>query len=140
MISRYQSKLSGPLIDRIDMHVDVPRVEYDKLMSTERAESSASVRARVEQARLRQVERFKGSSGLFANSDMTAGEIDKFCVLSPEARQLVELSVRRMQLSARAYHRVLKLSRTIADLADSGRIEVQHAAEAIQYRSKQLTL
>ncbi len=140
MILRYQSKLSGPLIDRIDMHIDVPRVEHDKLMSQERGESSASVRARVEQARARQVERFRGHAGLFANSDMAAGEIEKFCVLAPEARQLVELSVRRMQLSARAYHRVLKLSRTIADLAESERIEVQHAAEAIQYRSKQLTL
>ncbi|MEO8397524.1 MAG: YifB family Mg chelatase-like AAA ATPase, partial [Chloroflexota bacterium] len=103
MILRYQSKLSGPLIDRIDMHIDVPRVEYDKLMSTERAESSATVRARVEAARARQLERFKGVKGLLANSDMGAGEIEKFCVLSPEARQLVELSVRRMQLSARAY-------------------------------------
>ena len=81
------------------------------------------------------MERFAGLSGLFANSDMGVGEIDKFCTLSKEARQLIDLSVRRMQLSARAYHRVLKLSRTIADLADSDRIEIQHAAEAIQYRS-----
>jgi magnesium chelatase family protein len=140
MIQRYQSKLSGPLIDRIDLHVDVPRVEYDKLLSKERAESSATIRERVELARARQAERFKEFPGLFANSDMAVGEIDKFCVLSPEARQLVELSARRMQLSARAYHRLLKLSRTIADLADSDCIEVQHIAEAIQYRPKQLTL
>ena len=79
-------------------------------------------------------------NGLFANSDMGVGEVDKFCILSPEARQLIDLSVRRMQLSARAYHRVLKLSRTIADLADAERIEVQHVAEAVQYRPKQLTL
>jgi len=137
MITRYQSKLSGPLIDRIDIHVEVPRVEYDKLMSMERGESSATIRARVERARARQVERFAGLNGLFANSDMGVGEIDKFCTLSKEARQLIDLSVRRMQLSARAYHRVLKLSRTIADLADSERIEVQHTAEAIQYRPKQ---
>ena len=137
MILRYQSKLSGPLIDRIDIHIDVPRVEYDKLMGMKQGESSAVIRARVEQARARQVERFAGVPGLFANSDMGVGEIDKFCILSPEARQLIELSVRRMQLSARAYHRVLKLSRTIADLADSDRIEVQHTAEAIQYRPKQ---
>ena len=137
MILRYQSKLSGPLIDRIDIHVEVPRVEYDKLMSMERGESSAAIRARVEKARARQTERFEGLKGLFANSDMGVGEIDRFCVLSKEARQLIDLSVRRMQLSARAYHRVLKLSRTIADLADSDRIEVQHAAEAIQYRPKQ---
>ncbi|MEP7292504.1 MAG: magnesium chelatase, partial [Chloroflexota bacterium] len=121
----------------IDIHVEVPRVEYDKLMSLERGESSAAIRLRVERARQRQSERFTGLSGLFANSDMGVGEIDRFCVLSREARQLIELSVRRMQLSARAYHRILKLSRTIADLADSENIEVQHAAEAIQYRPKQ---
>ena len=137
MILRYQSKLSGPLLDRIDIHVEVPRVEYDKLMSLERSESSTAVRARVEQARVRQAERFAGIQSLFANSDMGVGEIDRFCDLSPEARQLIELSVRRMQLSARAYHRILKLSRTIADLADSDRIEVAHAAEAIQYRPRQ---
>ena len=137
MILRYQSKLSGPLIDRIDIHMDVPRVEYDKLTRMERGEPSAAIRARVEHARARQMERFAGLSGLFANSDMGVGEIDKFCILSPEARQLIDLSVRRMQLSARAYHRVLKLSRTIADLADSDRIEVQHVAEAVQYRPQQ---
>ncbi len=137
MILRYQSKLSGPLIDRIDIHMDVPRVEYDKLTRVERGEPSAAIRARVERARARQMERFAGLSGLFANSDMGVGEIDKFCILSPEARQLIDLSVRRMQLSARAYHRVLKLSRTIADLADSDRIEVQHVAEAVQYRPQQ---
>jgi magnesium chelatase family protein len=143
LIQRYQSKLSGPLLDRIDIHIEVPRVEYDKLMRMERAESSASIRARVEKARARQAERFAQASdgrslnGIIANSDMGVGEIDKFCVLSNEARQLIELSVRRMQLSARAYHRVLKLSRTIADLADSDGIEVQHVAEAIQYRPKQ---
>ncbi len=140
MILRYQSKLSGPLIDRIDIHMDVPRVEYDKLMSMERGEPSAAIRARVESARAHQMARFSGMSGLFANSDMGVGEIDQFCNLSPEAKQLIELSVRRMQLSARAYHRILKLSRTIADLADSERIEVQHTAEAIQYRPKQTVM
>lgn len=134
MIARYQSRLSGPLLDRIDIYVDVPRVEYDKLMGDRRGESSASVRERVEAARDRQRRRFGDTPGLFANSDMRVGEIQKFCVLMPEARQLLELSVRRMQLSARAYHRVLKLSRTIADLSGSERIEVQHVAEAIQYR------
>lgn len=137
MILRYQSKLSGPLLDRIDIHVDVPRVEYDKLMSMERGESSVSIRARVENARARQAERFANLPGLFANSDMGVGEIDQFCTLTKEAKQLIELSVRRMGLSARSYHRVLKLSRTIADLANSDTIEVQHAAEAIQYRPKQ---
>jgi magnesium chelatase family protein len=137
MILRYQSKLSGPLLDRIDIHVSVPRVEYDKLMGDQRGESSKTVRERVERARRKQQERFVGLPGIFANSDMRVGEIQKFCILSSEARQLMELSVKRMQLSARAYHRVLKLSRTIADLADSERIEVNHVAEAIQYRPVQ---
>ncbi|HEX2905787.1 MAG TPA: ATP-binding protein, partial [Phototrophicaceae bacterium] len=139
MIARYQSRLSGPLLDRIDIHADVPRVEYDKLMGNQRGETSAAIRARVEQARDRQRQRFGELPGIFANSDMRVGEIQKFCTLTNEARQLLELSVRRMQLSARAYHRVLKLSRTIADLGGSDRIEVQHVAEAIQYRPKQHT-
>jgi magnesium chelatase family protein len=134
MITRYQSKLSGPLLDRIDIHVEVPRVDYDKLMGTIQADRSEIVQRRVERARERQRRRFKDTPGLFANSDMRVGQIEQFCVLSPEARQLLELSVRRMQLSARAYHRMLKLARTIADLADADRIEIQHVAEAIQYR------
>lgn len=137
MIQRYQGKISGPLRDRFDIHVDVPRVDYDKLMGTEEGESSASVRARVVQARARQQERFEGHAGLFANADMGPGEIQQLCVLTAEARRVLELSVRQMQLSARAYHRVMKLSRTIADLADSEMIEVQHVAEALQYRPQQ---
>jgi magnesium chelatase family protein len=137
MISRYQSKLSGPLLDRIDIHIDVPRVEYDKLMSTEQGESSSVVRERVEQSRTRQRKRFNNHAHLFANADMRVGDIQKFCVLTNEARQILELSVRQMQLSARAYHRVLKLSRTVADLANSTLIEVHHVAEALQYRPSQ---
>lgn len=136
MITRYQAKVSGPLLDRIDIHVDVPRVDYDKLMNTQRGETSAQVRERVEMARERQHQRFEDMPGLFANADMSAGQVQQLCVLTPEARQLLEISVRRMQLSARAYHRVLKLSRTIADLADSDKIDVAHVAEAIQYRPK----
>lgn len=136
MISRYQSRLSGPLLDRIDIHVDVPRVEYDKLMSDGRAEGSGTIRERVQAARTRQTERFRDQPQLHANADMGVSEIQKFCILSNEAKSLIELSVKRMQLSARAYHRILKLARTIADLADSERIEVQHVAEAIQYRPR----
>lgn len=136
-ITRYQSKLSGPLLDRIDIHVDVPRVDYDKLMGRERGESSLNIRQRVEQARLRQVERFKPYPALFANADMTVGEIDKFCRLNDDAKQVLVLSVRKLQLSARSYHRVLKLSRTIADLDNSDGIQVQHIAEALQYRPKE---
>jgi magnesium chelatase family protein len=135
-IRRYQSKLSGPLLDRIDMHVEVPRVDVDKLMATDKAEASAAVRARVEAARATQQRRFQGRAGLFANGDMGPGDLQTWCVLSPEAQQLAGISVKRLQLSARAYHRVLKLSRTIADLDGSDRIEVNHLAEAIQYRPR----
>jgi magnesium chelatase family protein len=138
MITRYQSRLSGPLLDRMDIHVDVPRVDYEKLMGAGQAETSASIRARVEKARARQQHRFRQHKGLYANADMGVSEIQEHCKLVPEAHQLLELSVRRMQLSARAYHRVLKLSRTIADLDDAERIEVRHVAEAIQYRPKRL--
>lgn len=137
MISRYQSRISGPMLDRMDIHVDVPRVDYDKLMSDTRAESSAQVRARVEQARERQRQRFAGKTNLYANADMGVSDIQQMCILSPEARQLIDISTRRLQLSARSYHRVLKLSRTIADLDDSEHIEIQHVAEAIQYRPRQ---
>ena len=140
LITRYQGRLSGPMLDRIDLHVDVPRVEYDKLMGIERGESSASIRARIERARARQETRFAGREGLFANADMGVSEIQEFCPLTAEARQLLDISVRRMQLSARAYHRVLKLSRTIADLSACDTIDVQHVAEAIQYRPKPLVL
>ncbi|MBL8116665.1 MAG: YifB family Mg chelatase-like AAA ATPase [Anaerolineae bacterium] len=137
MIARYQGRLSGPLLDRIDLHVDVPRVEYDKLMTADRAESSAAVRERVEQARERQRQRFAGRAGLYANADMGVSEIQQLCILSTEARQLLEVSTKRLQLSARSYHRIIKLSRTIADLDGSHHIEIAHVAEAIQYRPRQ---
>lgn len=133
-IKRYQNKLSGPLLDRIDMHVDVPRVEYDKLMGVGGGESSAQIRGRVEAARAKQIARFADYPGLFANADMSVREIDQFCQLTDDARQILMLSVRKLQLSARSYHRVLKLSRTIADLDDSEHIQVHHIAEALQYR------
>jgi magnesium chelatase family protein len=136
MIARYQSKLSGPLLDRIDIHVEVPRVDYDKLMNSESAESSEVVQKRVAAARERQYERFRQHKGLFANADMRVTEINQYCVLTADARKLLEMSVRRMQLSARAYHRILKLSRTIADLDASEWIDIPHVAEAIQYRPK----
>jgi magnesium chelatase family protein len=140
IIKRYQGRISGPLLDRIDIHLDVPRVDYDRLMSQDRAESSASVRQRVEQARERQRQRFEGKPSLHANADMGPGDIQALCQLTTDARQLLDMSVRRMQLSARAYHRVLKLSRTIADLAAAEAVEVVHVAEALQYRPKPLAL
>jgi magnesium chelatase family protein len=133
-IKRYQSKLSGPLLDRIDIHVEVARVDYDKLLNAGRGESSLDIRQRVDIAREKQKQRFQDYPSMFANGDMTAGEVQQMCILTDDARQLLDLSVRKMHLSARSYHRVLKLSRTIADLGGSERIEIPHVAEALQYR------
>ena len=134
-ISRYQARLSGPLLDRIDIHMHVPRVDYDKLMGDTRSEPSISVRARVIAARERQMQRFADVAGIFSNADMQAGDVKTYCKLTDSGRQLLEISVKRMQLSARSYHRLLKLSRTIADLADVDIIDTPHIAEALQYRT-----
>ncbi len=133
-IQRYQARLSGPILDRIDIHIDVPRVDFNKLLGAERAESSAHIRARVEAARQRQVQRFREYPGLFANADMAVREIDDFCQLNSAARELLSLAVRKQKLSARSYHRVLKLSLTIADLDGKDEIQTSHVAEALQYR------
>jgi magnesium chelatase family protein len=138
LIKRYQSKLSGPLLDRIDIHIEVPRVNYDKLLNSNRSETSTTIRERVEAARKRQKSRFKDYPSLYANGDMTAGEIQQMCILRDDARNLLDLSIRKMNLSARSYHRVLKLSRTIADLDSCEQIQVNHVAEALQYRPQQL--
>lgn len=138
MITRYQSRLSGPLLDRIDIHVEVARVEYDKLLNLAPGEPSSVVRERVIRARERQYRRFADYPGLFTNADMGAGHVQQLCALAPEAKQLLDVSVRRMKLSARSFHRVLKLSRTIADLDDCDEIQVAHVAEAVQYRPAQV--
>ncbi len=133
MIQRYRSKLSGPLLDRIDLHVDVPRVAHRELTDTRPAEKSATIRERVNQARQIQHLRLK-PFGLQANSQMQARHIRKFCVLDQAGETLMEQVTDRMGLSARSYTRILKLARTIADLACSEQIEQQHLAEAIRYR------
>ena len=135
MIENYQKRISGPLMDRIDIHIEVPHVEYEKLAGTAPEESSAQVRARVEQARERQRARFAGT-GLQCNADMGPGEVRRFCTLDEVGHQLIKTAMRQLGLSARAYHRVLKLARTIADLAGSERIEPAHLAEALQYRQR----
>jgi magnesium chelatase family protein len=135
MVTRYQKRISGPLMDRIDIHMQVPRVEYQKLRDLRPGESSAVVRARVEAARERQRVRFDGA-GIASNADMRPAQIRKFCGLDDPCQTLMKTAMRQLQLTARAYHRVLKLARTIADLAGAEEITQVHLAEALQYRPK----
>jgi magnesium chelatase family protein len=134
-VTRYQKRISGPLLDRIDIHISVPRVDYEKLSDNRLGESSADVRARVEAARDRQRARFKGSD-LACNADMRPAEVRQFCQLDDTGRSLMKTAMTQLQMTARAYHRVLKLSRTIADLAGAAQISPQHLAEALQYRPR----
>ncbi len=138
VIRRYQQRLSGPMLDRIDIHADVPRVDYDKLTDDRRGELSSAIRSRVETAREQQRQRFRDEARLQCNADMGASDIRRFCQPELAGKQLLDTTLRRMQLSARAYHRILKLSRTIADLAGSETIQVAHIAEAIQYRPRKI--
>jgi magnesium chelatase family protein len=138
LIQRYQGRMSGPLIDRVDIHLDVRRVPFQKLASLDGGESSATIRARVIAARKVQAERFKplGKPYVLVNGDMGPAEVQKFCQLDDAGKNLMRTAVKQMDLSARAYHRVLKLSRTIADLAGDESIQVVHLAEALQYRPR----
>jgi magnesium chelatase family protein len=142
MISKYQKRISGPLLDRIDIHVQVPRVEYDKLSDDRLGESSDTVRRRVETARQRQRERFGIASSvdlsLTCNADMRPAEVRLYCPMDETGRSLMRSAMLQMQLSARAYHRILKLARTIADLAGAEAISTTHLAEALQYRPRLL--
>jgi magnesium chelatase family protein len=134
-ISRYQKRISGPLLDRIDIHVEVPRVDVDKLTAERLGERSEPIRARVEAAREGQRERF-AETPLSCNADMGPTEVRRICQLDEEGRALVKAAMQQLGMSARAFHRILKLARTIADLAGSERIETPHLAEAIQYRPR----
>ncbi|MBF0329461.1 MAG: YifB family Mg chelatase-like AAA ATPase [Nitrospirae bacterium] len=134
MISRYRSKVSGPLMDRIDIHIDVPSVPYKKLSEGRSGENSENIRQRVAEARERQLKRFKGDK-IFANSHMKTRHIKKHCGLASESQAIVDAAMQKLGLSARAYSRILKVSRTIADLDGSDDIKSHHVSEAIQYRT-----
>jgi len=135
-VLRYQKRISGPLLDRIDIHIQVPRVDYDKLAGDRLGEKSETIRARVESARERQRQRFAGTN-LQCNGDMGPAQVRQYCIVDEAGKNLLRAAMQQMQMSARAYHRILKLARTIADLAQSDKIETPHLAEAIQYRPRQ---
>jgi magnesium chelatase family protein len=141
-VTKYQKRISGPLLDRIDIHIEVPRVDYQKLSDDRLGEPSEVIRARVETARERQRARFTNSESsipIFTNAEMHLADIRKFCKLDETGSNLVRAAMSQLNLSARAYHRVLKLARTIADLAGSEQIQAAYLAEALQYRPKLMT-
>ena len=133
-IQRYESRLSGPLLDRIDMHLEVPAVLFQAMSALKKGESSQSIRRRVVATRDIQKERFKDKYTLHCNSQMGPKEVEKYCSLDSSSMKLLEKSVERLRLSARAYHRILKIARTIADMDKTESIQPAHIAEAIQYR------
>ena len=134
-VERYLSRISGPLLDRIDLHVEVPAVPARDLSTERSGEASAAIRARVNRARAIQLERFARRPGIYANAHMTARDLRTFCRVSAEADALVKQAITRLRLSARAYHRILKIARTIADLGGDAEIRPNHVSEAVQYRS-----
>ena len=133
-ITRYLARISGPLLDRIDIHLEVPRLQQDELLHPGKGEPSKQVRERVQAAREVQRRRFEGSP-IFVNAAMNSKQTRTYCPLEPVALELLKTAISRLGLSARAFDRILKLSRTIADLAGAETIEVPHVAEAVQYRS-----
>jgi magnesium chelatase family protein len=133
-IQRYVSKISGPLLDRIDIHIDVPAVKFKELSSDIQGESSDDIRKRVVQARRIQLERFVGEK-IFSNAQMSPRLIRKYCVIDAASKALLENAITMLGLSARAYDRILKVSRTLADLESKEKIEAEHVSEAIQYRT-----
>jgi magnesium chelatase family protein len=147
MIQRYVSKVSGPLLDRIDIHIEVPAVQYKELRGGAAAEDSGAIRDRVLRARERQHERFGAESertrgsgraasrAVYANAQMATQQIRRYCELSSDAERLLERAMQQQGLSARAHDRILKVARTVADLGGEPEISVKHIAEAIQYRT-----
>lgn len=137
LVSRYQQRISGPFIDRVDIFVEVPHVDYEKLADDRLGEPSTRVQARVNAARTTQQRRFRGTK-LTCNADMTPVEVREFCQLEDQANSLLKAAMKQLYLSARAFHRIHKLARTIADLENIEVIKAQHVAEAIQYRPRRM--
>jgi len=135
MVQRYLNKISGPLLDRIDLHVEVTPVPFSELTSQRNSENSNDIRQRVIKAREIQAERFKDHAGIYANAQMSSKLLKEICVINTLGQNLLKAAMDRLNLSARAYDRILKVSRTIADLSESSDIKPEHLAEAIQYRS-----
>jgi len=135
VVQRYLSKVSGPLLDRIDLHVEVVPVSFDEMTAQRKSETSDQIRERVVKARAIQTERFKGQKEIYCNAMMPSNMVKEICVITDAGRALLKTAMERLGLSARAYDRILKVSRTIADLTGSAEIKIEHLAEAIQYRS-----
>jgi magnesium chelatase family protein len=133
-IHRYRQRVSGPLLDRIDIHVEVPAVPYKDLSNEYCGEPSINIRKRLQNSKQTQIERFKNDN-IYSNAKMRSKHIKKYCKLKPEAQNIIETAMQKLGLSARAYTRILKVSRTIADLAESEQINAEHISEAIQYRT-----
>lgn len=134
MIRKYRSRISGPLMDRIDIHIEAPAVKYNEIIGSPDGEPSEAIRGRVNQARRRQLERFAGD-GVYCNGQMSVKQIRKICVLDGASQSILKIAIEKLGLSARAHDKVLKLARTIADLEGASDISSEHVAEAVQYRS-----
>lgn len=134
-IRNYRDKISGPLLDRIDIHIEVPAVRYQELTSLGTGEPSSEIRKRVIAAREIKKKRFKGLRKVHCNATMRTKDMTKFCQLKEDAQSLLKMAINELNFTARAYDRILKVSRTIADLAGKEQIESEHISEAIQYRT-----
>ncbi len=135
MIQKYVSKISGPLLDRIDIHIEVPALTYDELKERSSGEKSEVIRERVNKARKRQLERYKDRKGMYCNAQLASKDTRKYCEIDTSCDELLRAAILKFGLSARVYDRILKVSRTIADIEDSPNIQPSHISEAIQYRT-----
>jgi magnesium chelatase family protein len=134
-IQKYMSKISGPLLDRIDIHIEVPAVKFKDLAAEPSGEKSAAVRKRVNSARKVQLERFESEKKIFCNAHMESRDIQRYCSICDDSRGLLKMAITKLGLSARAYDRIIKVARTVADLEAMDNIASSHISEAIQYRS-----